>query len=108
MTDVIEATALQLELGLEWRNSFAGLGPAFFTDLQPTPLPSPHLVCANARLARELGLDPALLAGEEAVAAFTGNLPFQGSRPLASVYSARASDFAGVSTPLTWDELETF
>ena len=27
-------------------------------------------------------------------------------KTLASVYSARASDFAGVSTPLTWEELE--
>jgi bifunctional non-homologous end joining protein LigD len=27
-------------------------------------------------------------------------------KTLASVYSARASDFAGVSTPITWDEVE--
>jgi bifunctional non-homologous end joining protein LigD len=28
------------------------------------------------------------------------------SKTLASAYSARASDFAGVSTPLTWDEVD--
>ena len=27
-------------------------------------------------------------------------------KTLAAAYSARANDFAGVSTPLTWDELE--
>jgi len=27
-------------------------------------------------------------------------------KTLASVYSARASDFAGVSTPITWEELK--
>jgi len=87
MTDVIEAPARQLEFGLEWRNSFAALGPAFFTELQPTPLPSAHLVCANPRLAGELGLAADLLASADAVAAFTGNLALEGSRPLASVYS---------------------
>src|SRR5690606_30396031 len=27
-------------------------------------------------------------------------------KTIATAYSARASDFAGVSTPLTWDEIE--
>jgi bifunctional non-homologous end joining protein LigD len=27
-------------------------------------------------------------------------------KTLASAYSARASDFAGVSTPITWDDVE--
>ncbi|MBE7940820.1 hypothetical protein IM725_09585, partial [Ramlibacter aquaticus] len=29
------------DLGLRWRHGFAGLGPAFHTELRPTPLPSP-------------------------------------------------------------------
>jgi serine/tyrosine/threonine adenylyltransferase len=86
MSDVIEAPA-RLELGLPWHNSFAALGPAFFTELQPTPLPAPVLVGANARLAAEIGLAPGLLASPEGVQAFTGNLPLAGSRPLATVYS---------------------
>ena len=28
--------------GLRWRNRFAALGPAFYTRLQPQPLPAPH------------------------------------------------------------------
>ena len=61
-----------LELGPAWRPGFAQLGSAFFTELQPTPLPSPHLVSFNRELAAELGLSPAVLAGEPAVAAFSG------------------------------------
>jgi uncharacterized protein YdiU (UPF0061 family) len=38
-------------------------------------------------LAGELGLSGQLLAGQDGVEAFTGNLPIAGSRPLASVYS---------------------
>lgn len=86
MSDVIEAPA-RLDLGLPWDNSFAALGPAFFTELPPTPLPDAALVCANRSLAAQLGLAPGLLASTEAVQVFTGNLPLQGSRPLATVYS---------------------
>jgi serine/tyrosine/threonine adenylyltransferase len=86
MSDAIEAPA-RLELGLPWHNSFAALGPAFFTELQPAPLPSPAMVCANPALAREIGIAPDLVASEPGVQAFTGNLPLEGSRPLATVYS---------------------
>jgi serine/tyrosine/threonine adenylyltransferase len=86
MSDAIDAPA-RLELGLPWHNSFAALGPAFFTELRPTPLPAPVLVCANDALAAQLGIDPALVASPEGVQAFTGNLLLDGSRPLASVYS---------------------
>ena len=41
---------------LDWEHAFAALGPAFHTELQPSPLPSPVLVGGNARLAAELGL----------------------------------------------------
>ena len=87
MSDVIDAPVRPVELGPPWRNSFADLGPAFFTQLQPTPLPSPHLVCVNRQLAGEMAIDPALIESAEGVEAFTGNAPFEGSRPLATVYS---------------------
>ncbi|MEP6790612.1 MAG: protein adenylyltransferase SelO [Ramlibacter sp.] len=82
-----EAGLGQMDLGLVWHNSFAGLGEAFFTGLQPTPLLAPYLVSTNARLARELGLDGPLLKSQPAIEAFTGNLQIAGSQPLASVYS---------------------
>jgi uncharacterized protein YdiU (UPF0061 family) len=76
-----------VDSGLTWRHSFAGLGPAFFTELQPTPLPSPVLVGLNERLLGELGLDPAWPASPAGIEALTGNQLPAGSRPLASVYS---------------------
>jgi uncharacterized protein YdiU (UPF0061 family) len=76
-----------VELGLPWRHSFAALGPAFYTELQPSPLPDPYLVALNAPLAVQLGIAPALLASREGVEAFTGNVPIAGAKPLASVYS---------------------
>src|SRR4051812_30914597 len=85
MTAVLDTPAL--ELGVKWRQSFANLGPAFFTELPPTPLPDPYLVALNTRLAAELGLDLARLASAEGVEAFTGNIAIDGTRPLASVYS---------------------
>jgi len=72
---------------LNWTNSFAGLGPAFYTDLQPTPLPSPYWVGRSLPLARELGLQEQWLESEESLAVFTGNAALPGTRPLASVYS---------------------
>ena len=75
------------EPALAWRNSLAKLGPAFFTDLQPTPLCSPALVGLNASLVETLGLDAAWLASQDGIDVLTGNQLLEGSRPLASVYS---------------------
>jgi serine/tyrosine/threonine adenylyltransferase len=86
MTTVLNTRAA-LDLGLPWHNSFAALGPAFFTKLSALPLPDPYLVALNQALARELGLDPDEIAANEGVAAFTGNLPLAGADPLATVYS---------------------
>jgi serine/tyrosine/threonine adenylyltransferase len=87
MTETAEAATAPLELGLPWQHSFAALGPAFHTELRPTPLPEPYAVCVNRPLAGELGLDADMLVSREGVEAFTGNLPLEGARPLASVYS---------------------
>ena len=70
-----------------WRNGFADLGSAFFTELQPTHLPSPSLAGLNLQLAREMGLDPEWLASADGIEVLTGNRVLPGSRPLASVYS---------------------
>ncbi|MDY0106374.1 MAG: protein adenylyltransferase SelO family protein, partial [Giesbergeria sp.] len=73
--------------GLRWRNSFAALGPAFSTRLEPQPLPAPCWVSTSPGLARELGLDADWLASDAALQAFSGNAVLPGSEPLASVYS---------------------
>ncbi len=87
MDQVVDVPVRPLDLGLAWRNGFAGLGGAFFTELGALPLPSPYLVGLNRLLAAEMGLDARLLSSPEAVEAFSGNRPIEGSRPLASVYS---------------------
>jgi serine/tyrosine/threonine adenylyltransferase len=70
-----------------WSHRFADLGPAFHTELRPTPLPAPYWVGHSLSLARELGVDTDWLQGDEALQAFTGNELLPGMRPLASVYS---------------------
>jgi uncharacterized protein YdiU (UPF0061 family) len=70
-----------------WREGFAALGSAFYTRLQPTPLPDPYWVGRSAALAREMRLDPSWLGSSEALEGFTGNRLLPGSEPLASVYS---------------------
>jgi uncharacterized protein YdiU (UPF0061 family) len=119
MDEAITEAPAALEFGRAWRHGFAGLGPGFYTELQPTPLPGAHLVSMNTALAAELGLDAVALSGEEAVEAFTGNRPLAGSRPLATVYSGhqfgvwagqlgdgRAILLGGLETPAGVQELQ--
>ncbi|HYW58731.1 MAG TPA: YdiU family protein [Polaromonas sp.] len=72
---------------LKWSNRFAGLGPDFYTELEPTPLPAPYWVSRNTSLAHELGLDAKWFESPDALSVFTGNTVIEGSQPLASVYS---------------------
>ena len=53
----------------------------------PTPLPAPYFVAASSRAASLVGIDPAALAQDDFVAAFTGNAVPEGSEPLSAVYS---------------------
>ena len=50
-------------------------------------MPAPYFVAASSRAAALVGLDPALLAQEDFVAALTGNRVPEGAQPLAAVYS---------------------
>ena len=84
LTAQSEATA---DIPVVWNHGFAALGPDFFTELRPTPLPSPHWVGSSEDVARLIGLDANWMRTEEALQAFTGNAFLSGSRPLASVYS---------------------
>lgn len=75
------------DTGLAWNHRFAALGPDFYTELRPTPLPAPHWVDTSAAVARLIGLDPDWLSSDVALQAFAGNMLLPGSRPLATVYS---------------------
>ncbi|MFZ2390068.1 MAG: YdiU family protein, partial [Polaromonas sp.] len=86
-TDTAPAEPSPAASTLNWTNTFAQLGPDFYTELQPRPLPSPYWVGRNRALARELGLEDQWLESAGALAAWTGNERLPGSRPLASVYS---------------------
>ena len=74
-------------LDLRWQRGFSALGSDFFTELRPTPLPSPHWVGTSADVAQLLGLPAHWAQTDEALQAFTGNQLLAGSQPLASVYS---------------------
>ncbi|WP_295984296.1 YdiU family protein [uncultured Variovorax sp.] len=75
------------DLGLRWKPGFAALGPAFFTELRPTPLPDPYWVGRSEAVARELGLPAGWHESKAALAALTGSMPVAGARPIATVYS---------------------
>lgn len=83
----IPDAAASKDPGLRWHNSFAELGPGFFTRLSPTPLPAPYWVGRNAALARELGLDAQWMQSQRALDVLTGNVLLPGADPLACVYS---------------------
>lgn len=74
-------------LSLSFDNSFAGLPPAFYTRLKPTPVSAPYLVGVSPDAARSINLDPAVFGHDEVVQAFSGNRVLPGSEPLAAVYS---------------------
>ncbi|MEC5218610.1 uncharacterized protein YdiU (UPF0061 family) [Actimicrobium sp. GrIS 1.19] len=72
---------------LPFENTFAGLPPAFYTALSPTPLRAPYLVAVSPAAAALVGLDPEQFSTLEFIETFTGNrLPAQAA-PLAAVYS---------------------
>lgn len=70
-----------------WREGFSTLGPAFFTRLRPTPLPSPNLVAISEPARQLVGWSAAWLASDDALQALAGNAVPEGSDPLATVYS---------------------
>jgi hypothetical protein len=75
------------DLGLRWKPGFSTLGPAFLTELRPTPLPDPYWVGRSDAVARELGLPADWHASATTLAALTGSLPSRRHPPFATVYS---------------------
>ncbi len=76
-----------IDLGLTWRNTFAGLGEEFYSRVSPQPLPEPYWVAQNVSLAGELGLPPSWRESSDHLQALSGNRAVAGAEPLASVYS---------------------
>ena len=68
-------------------NSYARLPDRFYARLAPTPVATPKLVKLNVPLARQLGLDPEVLASPDGVAMLAGNALPEGSEPLAMAYA---------------------
>ncbi len=72
---------------LRFDNTFARLPGAFFSRLQPTPLPDPYLVAFNPTAAGLIGIDPPYAATSEFVEIFSGNRVPPGADPLAAIYA---------------------
>src|SRR5476649_1474883 len=68
-------------------NSYARLPDRFYARLAPTPVAAPRLVKLNIALARQLGLDPEVLASPEGVEILAGNRLAGGSQPIALAYA---------------------
>ena len=68
-------------------NTYARLPERFFARLSPTPVRAPRLIRVNEPLAAQLGLDPALLAGEEGVEVLAGNRVAETAEPIAAAYA---------------------
>ncbi len=68
-------------------NSYARLPDRFFARLAPTPVVAPHLVRLNDYLARQLGLDPEMLAAPKGIACLAGNSVPEKAEPLAMAYA---------------------
>ena len=83
MTIISDASATLPPFG----NRFADLPPAFYTRLQPTPLPAPCLVGFSDEAAATIGMSRAMLDDPAFLDIFTGNRIADGSLPLAAVYS---------------------
>jgi serine/tyrosine/threonine adenylyltransferase len=70
-----------------FQSTYARLPERFYERLAPTPVASPRLIALNEPLARELGLDPGVLALPEGVALLAGNRLAEGSEPIAMAYA---------------------
>ncbi|WP_436278864.1 protein adenylyltransferase SelO [Solimonas aquatica] len=68
-------------------NRLLTLGEAYYSRVAPTPLREPRLLHANAELAAQLGLDPALLHTPEFLEIFAGNQALPGGEPIATLYA---------------------
>jgi uncharacterized protein YdiU (UPF0061 family) len=72
---------------LRFDNSYARLPERFHARQPLNPVAAPRLLRVNEPLARELGIDPAWLAGPDGVALVAGNRLPPGADPVAMAYA---------------------
>jgi len=72
---------------LNFDNTFARLPDVFYSRLNPTPLPAPYLVSANAEAAALIDMQPTEMRRADFVEYFSGNRLLLGSAPLAMLYA---------------------
>jgi serine/tyrosine/threonine adenylyltransferase len=70
-----------------FENTYARLPERFYVRLNPTPVAAPRLIKLNTVLARNLDLDPDMLASSEGVEILAGTRVAAGSEPLAIAYA---------------------
>jgi len=73
--------------GFQFDNTYAKLPEAFFVQQAPVPVRLPKMVIFNSALAKTLGLNEALLSGDEGAEIFAGNKIPAGATPLAQAYA---------------------
>jgi serine/tyrosine/threonine adenylyltransferase len=76
-----------MPIELNFDNSFARDMTGFYIPWKGDEVPEPRVVAVNEPLARELGLDPALLTTAEAAATLTGSALPEDASPLAMAYA---------------------
>lgn len=79
-------------------NSYARLGPGFFSRTAPTPVAQPGLIAVNDALAARLGIDADWLKSPEGLAMIAGNAVPPGADPIAQAYAGH--QFGGLSPQL--------
>jgi hypothetical protein len=72
---------------LNFQNSFAKLTQAFYSRVEPTPLPSPYVVSFNADAAKLIDLHHTEVLRPDFAEHFAGNRLLPGSEPLAMLYA---------------------
>lgn len=66
---------------------FAALGPGFYAEQAPTPLPAPYWVASSAQVAQLLGLDAETWRDDAALQLLSGNQALASIPTLATAYS---------------------
>lgn len=74
------------ELDFKLENTYAELPEIFFTEQNPSEVPSPSLVKLNYSLAEELGLNGESLDSNYGIEIFSGNKIPKGAKPITMAY----------------------